>query len=337
MNRICSKSNFKKKYKIDKIEVNSFTIPDSIFKFQIINILYFTINLFFKLLFKQIKFEVIHCITVTWHTLIVIYLTKILDKKKKLIIDHTLYTDLKIYPTWKSKFLFNIKKNILSKADIIRSPSPNLSKQLKTMGLNNYEIFLPNVNYNLFKIISLKNKLKLKSKLNIKKNKFIILSVGRVCLRKGSDILIKTFKKINKKDNYFLIFLGPCDNQFKKYKNQKGIFISDKKVNNVHEYMKVSDLFVLLSRNEGLGIVFLESLASGLRILLPKIKGVSDFIIGKNKLVGKETSYNTNKIKNDINYFYQTRKKNYQQACRARAYQVINSKKIIENLYNNWK
>lgn len=338
VNRICRASEFKRDYKIDNILVKSLKIPNLIFDSKLMNYFYFFLSFFIRNIFNKSKYHAIHCITITWHTLIIIFISKLIHKEKKIIIDHTLKTDLKVYPNFKSRFLNNIKKHILFKADIIRAPSPFLRNQLKSIGLKNYEIFLPNINFKKFNIPKKKEKIKLKSKLKLKfeKNKFIILSVGRVSYRKGSDLLIKAFKEINKFNDFYLTLLGPCNNEFKKFKNQKDIYISDKKVNNINDYMKASDLFVLLSRNEGLGIVFFEALASGLRILLPKIPGLSNFIIGKNKYIGLESSYNVQDIKKKILFLHKKRNTNYQQTCRSRAYQVINNKKNIEKLKINW-
>lgn len=304
VNRICCNSKFKKNYIIDDIKVNSFSIPKFLYKFRITQYLYFTIVFIYKLAFNKFNSNVFHCITITWHTLIIIYLTKLIKRKKKIIIDHTQETDLR-NDSFKSRLTLLIKVHILSKANIIRSPSPMLSKQLNNLSLNNYELYLPHIDFNLFKPIQNDELLKLKNKLKIPPKKMIILSVGRVCFRKGSDLIIKSFKKANNKRDFYLILLGPCDPEFKKYKNQQDIFISDEKVNNVYEFMKVADIFVLMSRVEGLGIVFIEALASGLKIIMPKINGVSDYIINNNQ-IGKEINYNIDSLKNE---FYKLKKK----------------------------
>ena len=335
VNRICRASEFKKDYKIDNILVKSLKIPNLIFDSKLMNYFYFFLSFFIQNIFNKSKYHAIHCITITWHTLIIIFISKLINKEKKIIIDHTLNTDLKVYSGFKSRFLNNVKKHILFKADIIRALSPFLKNQLKIIGLKNHQLYLPNIDFKHFKIASKKYKKKLRSKLNISHNKFIILSVGRVSYRKGSDILIKAFNQINKKRKFQLILLGPCEKEFKKYKNLDGIFISDKKIDNVNEYMQAADLFAMISRNEGLGIVYIEALASGLKVLMPKIRGISDYIINQN-FIGKETTYKINDIKKHLENFHKYRKNENKKACRDRAFQIIKSNNLIRNLESNW-
>lgn len=334
--RICSSINYKEKFIIDNIKVSSYPIPNILFKFKILNFLYFVCSFLYKLIFKKINGDIFHCVTISWHTLIVIYLTRIFCKKKKVLIDHTLNTDLHSYSNFKSRYLIKIKRFILYKAHIIRTLSPLLSNQLDKLGLKNHQLYLPNINLNRFKTVNKKKKNYLRLKLNINRSKFVILSVGRISFRKGSDIIIKAFEKINIKKQFLLILLGPCDEEFKKHKSKEGIFISDKKIENINEYMQSSDLFAMISRNEGLGIVFLEALASGLNLVIPRIKGLSDYILDNNNIIGRETSYNINDVIKKIDFFYKKKNKDTRLECRNRFLQIINKKEIISQLKKNW-
>ena len=82
--------------------------------------------------------------------------TKLFNSKIKIIIDHTLNTDLNFHQTFINKFKSKIKKYILSKANVIRSLSPLLSNQLKELGLTNHQLYLPNIDFKHFKIVSKK-------------------------------------------------------------------------------------------------------------------------------------------------------------------------------------
>ena len=58
-----------------------------------------------------------------------------------------------------------------------------------------------------------------------------------------------------------------------------GTVVMTGRMNNVHEYMAAADLFVFLSRQEGLGIVTQEAMACGLPCILSPLDGIAEELI----------------------------------------------------------
>lgn len=128
-------------------------------------------------------------------------------------------------------------------------------------------------------------------KINIPKdwvNKKIILSIGRMEVQKNQIFLLDVFKSIIKKSKDFrLILIGKGSLEFKIKQYAKQLDISDKVLfvsytDDVKTYMMISDLFLLPSLSEGLGIVAIESQAAGLRTIVsdavPKDVFITDLI-----------------------------------------------------------
>ena len=153
-----------------------------------------------------------------------------------------------------------------------------------------------------------------KSDLQVDKNKYNLVTMGRICHQKGFDILVNKMKEITdqRKDiHLYIIGDGPDrekinhlieENQLKEYitllGNQKNPF----------KYMKDMDGFVLTSRYEGQGMVILEAKCLGLEIFITKnlekynenIDGYEDIVRPiidakrKDKKVDKLEEYNSN-------------------------------------------
>ncbi|MBN2396319.1 MAG: glycosyltransferase family 4 protein, partial [Candidatus Atribacteria bacterium] len=151
--------------------------------------------------------------------------------------------------------------------------------------------------------ISEAEKISLRSQMGYHENQIIVLCVGAIIKRKGMDLLIKTFQKFKKRhDNALLILVGPIPSSDNK-RIRKGYqeYLEIKKLiddfqlehfihltgtkNNIDEYMKISDFFVFLSRQEGLPNVLLESMSTGLPVITLNRAGVTGYII-RNKIDG---------------------------------------------------
>jgi len=115
------------------------------------------------------------------------------------------------------------------------------------------------------------------------KDKFYLVSVGRLVERKGYKYLIKALSLLPKKIYLNLIGDGPLESQLKnlakKLKVEDRInflgFIPEEKK---FQYLADSDLYVLSSIHEGFGIVLQEAMQVGLPIVATNNGGQIDLI-----------------------------------------------------------
>ncbi len=112
--------------------------------------------------------------------------------------------------------------------------------------------------------------------------KTVFLSVGRLVEEKNHSSLINAFSRLNNKDSLlFIVGKGPQEKNLKdiikSHNLQKRVFIFEPDPE-IFRYYKTADIFVLMSKHEGFGIVFLEAMAARLPVITSNIKPMSDFI-----------------------------------------------------------
>lgn len=110
----------------------------------------------------------------------------------------------------------------------------------------------------------------IREKLNIKGDK-VVISVGQLIHRKGFDILIKAWSKID--SNNSLIIIGDGEkkeeyiNLIKKLEVKNIKLIDFKNKEELFEYYKASDFFILPTREDIWGLVINEAMANGLPVI----------------------------------------------------------------------
>lgn len=116
-------------------------------------------------------------------------------------------------------------------------------------------------------------------------NKFVIgVSSWFHKERKGFDILFEAFSKLEQ-EFCFLIIGIPTEKQQEVIHYAATFGISSDRlilpgfVDNIYEYYKAMDAFVLPSRSEGFSLALLEAAAAGLPIIASNIPGNNEFII----------------------------------------------------------
>lgn len=151
-------------------------------------------------------------------------------------------------------------------------------------------------------------------------NSFVFISVFRWSYRKGYDILLKAFmEEFGSQDNVSLLIvsravecaeeLGPQKiaedfNAIKTSINKSddelpyvALYTSPIREKDMPKLYNASDAFVLISRGEGYGLIFLESSACGLPVIASNCTGQTDFLNDSNSYLVNPENY----VKAEVN------------------------------------
>lgn len=127
-------------------------------------------------------------------------------------------------------------------------------------------------------------------------NEIFIISIGRLVFKKGFDVLIRACENILKKDDNIKLLIGgsgDLENELlqlvaKLNLDKKVIFVGKIHWNDVVEFLRIGDIFVLPSiidksgNIDGLPTVLLEAMSTGLPVIASDIGGVR-LVINENE------------------------------------------------------
>lgn len=179
-----------------------------------------------------------------------------------------------------------------------------------------------------------------------KRSEFQFITCGFLSYRKGMDILLKAFAKMqeNQDGSQLLIVGDGAERENLEYLSKSlGIshsvtFAGGKNHEQLAELMRESDCFVLPSRGETFGVVYIEALASGIPIIATKCGGPEDIVHDKNGILTEIDDVDA------LAHAMQEIKDNYarydRNNMRQEAEEKYSEKKIISqitDLYNHLK
>ncbi|MEK6969499.1 MAG: glycosyltransferase [Nanoarchaeota archaeon] len=118
-----------------------------------------------------------------------------------------------------------------------------------------------------------------KKKIKIGPEKKVIGYVGRISKEKNAHLLLEGFKKLEKQKNYFLLMVGDGpESQTKEFKENPNCKVTGF-VNNVQDYLKAMDIFVMPSLTETTSLATLEAMASGLPVIATKVGFIKHYLV----------------------------------------------------------
>ena len=210
---------------------------------------------------------------------------------------------------------------VLRRADQFVAISVEIQDALTRMGVDPGKIrSIPNAtNPDKFLPATSDEKLILRRKLGLPEGCVLFTYSGRLVKSKGVLLLIRVWKELlDKHRAIHLVMLGAgaefpdrCDNELRDYidSNHMGAHVTlTGRVDNVPEYLRASDVFVLPSELEGLSVALIEALACGLPAIATLVGGAAEMIQhGKNGFLILPKSHAA--LKNAIEWILDHREK----------------------------
>ena len=194
------------------------------------------------------------------------------NAKKKVIWVHN-DIEIKLKEEGKYRILYKFFKSKYELFDTYVAVSKKALESFKK--LNNYKRKVYLVIPNMINTDEIFNNLNNKD-FKVDDTKYNLCSVGRITHQKGFDILVDEINKLKDEDfKFHLYIIGDGDKKKELIKkincmqlNEYITLLGASK--DVYSYMNKMDGFILMSRYEGQGMVFLEAKALGLDIIMPK-------------------------------------------------------------------
>lgn len=133
--------------------------------------------------------------------------------------------------------------------------------------------------YNIVPIDKIKNESREKAKVELDKDNFNIVSIGRLTNQKGFDILIDAMKPIIDKNKKVMVYImgegedhENLSNQIKKLKLDKNIFLLGH-VENPYPTLRQADVYLCSSRHESFSLTVAESIILEVPVISTKCTG----------------------------------------------------------------
>jgi glycosyltransferase involved in cell wall biosynthesis len=184
-----------------------------------------------------------------------------------------------------------VQTSVLRRADGIIAISPEIRENLLALGIDPLRIHsVPNgIDGQKFCPVSTDVKMKVRQKLALPTDKIIVTYTGRLAVSKGLPILIGIWPTLQEKfPDLHLVLVGSdaathdsCMSgilqQIRHHQLERSVTLAGE-VDNVHEYLQASDLYVFPSEYEGFGLSMVEALACGLPAVVTDVGIASELI-----------------------------------------------------------
>lgn len=299
-----------------------------------------------KKIMQQNKYDIVHCNTPMGGVL-----TRLVKKNNKDISSKIIYTAhgfhfFKGAPLLNWVLYYPVEKYLSKYTDCLITMNKE-DYEIANRKFKAKEIEVTHgvgLNTKKFSInMSDEEKEKYRNKLGLKKSDFVIIYVAELIKRKNHEMIFNVMKRLSEKQDIKLILVGSgsLENKYKSYIEENGLENTVKMLGycmDVPQLMKISDIAISTSKQEGLPVNVMEAMYSGLPDIVTNCRGNRDLI--KNEENGYVIKLNDEKaLYNRIIELYNNEDLRIKMEKVSR--QIINNYKVenvikeLEKIYNS--
>ena len=184
-----------------------------------------------------------------------------------------------------------MRSTLLRRADCLVAISSEIRRELIAMGVHPRRIrSIPiGVDTEKFRPVSADDKRRIRQRLSLPADRFILTFTGRLAASKGVPLLIQVWKRlVEAYEDIHLVVVGSsgtfhdsCEAELRDYIEAHHLEESVSlpgQVDNVHEFLQAADVFVFPSESEGFGLSIVEALACQLPTVTTRVGVANDYI-----------------------------------------------------------
>jgi len=250
-------------------------------KIRFLGTIFHLISLFFTLVILRSKFDVIHVHLANLNADISVCAGKLLKKP----VYVKLASGGSSGEIYRFKNLANLTKYFgLRNADRVQAISTEIFEEAKNVGVNRARLVMIANGVKVDKSIDLTDARKqyaisLRRELNLSKEDFIFLYLGRIATYKGIDDLLMAWRDFPFGSNSHLLLVGPValDKPYEIRQNQSNVRLLGNQVDTLR-FILGSNCFILPSHGEGMSNSLLEAMANKLPIIATSVGATSELL-----------------------------------------------------------
>lgn len=189
------------------------------------------------------------------------------------------------------QLFLKFRNAILKKADAFSAISPEIASEWILNGIppENVHLIPNSVDIQRFTPVQTTHKKVLRTGLDLPQEAAIAIYTGRLVSYKGLPLLLKVWKEIRRRHEKVLLILAGtggldihnCENELREYVKVNGLetyVLFTGSIQNVHEYLQTSDLFVFPTENDAFPSSIVEAMACGLPVITTPVGAIKNIV-----------------------------------------------------------